>query len=242
MKKIIITLITIIIFLIILLTLINKNNEEEIKYEYNNTYYKTTNTYINDELYSIRNETIILEDGFLNYESNIKYTDTNIEPIKLEYIDTYIEKKDRIITTDKTYYLDSKKICLESIDCDSPYTTNNNNEVISLNDFKLSNYVKTKKEIYLSNNEIDIYVILDKSNASKEFKKVINQVAYDLNITINIIDLNNKLKQELSNKNNIKEYPVTLVYFNNELISTNIGNKSHKELVLILFLLGIDYR
>lgn len=239
MKKLILTLITIIIFLTLLLTLTN-NKEEIKKFEYNNTYYKTTNTYIDNELYSIRKETIILEDGFINYESTIKYTDNNIEPIKLEYIDKYIEKKDRIITDTKTYYLNSKKICLESIDCDSPFTTNNNNEVNSLNNFNIKDYVKTKKDISPNNNGIEVYVILDKS--SKDFKKVLNQVAYDLNITISVIDLTNKLKQDLLTNNNINEYPVTLVYFNKELISTNIGIKTHKELTLILFLLGIDYR
>lgn len=240
MKRLIIILISMIIFFTLLLTFTNKNNEAEKKYEYNNTYYKTTNTYINDALYSIRKETIILEDGFINYESIIKYTDKNIEPIKLEYIDTYIEKKDRIITDNKTYYLNSKKLCLESIDCDSPYTINNNNEVNSLNNFNIKNYVKTKKEISLNKEGIEVYVILDKS--SKEYKKVLHQVAYDLNITINIIELTNKLKKDLLLKYNINEYPVTFVYFNNELISTNIGNKTHKELTLILFLLGIDYR
>lgn len=243
MKKTILILITIIIFLIILLSITNKNmNEEKSKYEYNNTYEKTTNTYINNELYSIRKETIVLKDGFLNYKANIKYTNSTIEPITLEYIETYSEKKDRIITNAKTYYLDSQKICLESIDCDEPFTTNNNEEIIKLNDFNVNNYIKSKKNISLSNNGLEVFIILDKSNESKEYKKAIKQVAYDLNITITTIDLNSKLKQELAKEHNIIEYPVTFVYSNNELLSTNIGNKTHKDLALILFLLGIDYR
>lgn len=243
MKKIITILIILIIISTLLLTYLYNNNKKEInKYEYNNIYYKTTNNYINDKLYSVRKETIKIQDGFLSYESNIKYTDSNVEQTNLKYIDTYTEKPDRIVTSSKTYYIDSKKLCLESIDCDSPFTVNNNNEVNNVNDFKIKNYLTTKKNISLSNDKYEVYVVLDKTNESKELKKYIEKIAYDLNVTFNIIEINKKIEQELIDNYQIMQYPAVLVFSNGKFISSNVGKKTQNETALYLFLLGIDYR
>ena len=80
MKKIIIPIILLTIVSLILFILIS-NKPQPIEFKYNNTYTKVTSNYIDNKLYSIRKETITLQNGIMNYESIITYSNNKTKPI-----------------------------------------------------------------------------------------------------------------------------------------------------------------
>lgn len=241
MKKHIILLTILTTFSLILFIVVTKKSEP-IEFKYNNVYIRETSNYINNELYSTTLETITLINGALDYKSIITYEDESIPPVTIEYINKYEEKESRIVTRTKTYYIDSKKLCLESIDCENPYSTTIHTLDNKIDNFKKKNYISTKKKITISN-EPELFVILDKNDKSYTYyKNILNNIIYDFNIKVTIIELNNKNKEELTSTYNISKTPTNILYLNGELKSTDDTIKTHEDLALYLFLRGIDYR
>lgn len=237
-----IMLLTILTTLSLILFIVVTKKTEPIEFKYNNIYIRETSNYINDELYSTTLETITLINGALNYQSIITYKDESIPPVTIEYINKYEEKENRIVTRTKTYYIDSKKLCLDTIDCENPYSTTIHTLDNKIDKFKKKNYISTKKKITISN-EPELFVILDKNDKTYTYyKNILNNIIYDFNIKVTIIELNNKNKDELTSTYNITKTPTNILYLNGELKSTDDTIETHEDLALYLFLRGIDYR
>lgn len=241
MKKSIIILVILTIFSLSLFIIINKKSEPE-EFKYNNVYRRITNNYINDELYSITTETITLLNGALTYESYIIYDDETIAPIKVASISKYEEKQDRIITKTKTYYLNSEKICLESIDCEEPFTTNLYSKDNKIEKFKKKNYYTTTTKINPSKEGAELYVLATSDELTKIYKKTLENIAYDFDIKVNIVKITKKNKKELTEKYNIIDSPTIVLYKNGELKDTEENINTHEQIALYLYLRGIDYR
>lgn len=241
MKKSIIILVILTIFSLIIFVAVNKKSEPA-EFKYNNVYRRVTNNYINDELYSITTETITLLNGALSYESYIIYEDESISPIKLASISKYEEKQDRIITKSKTYYLNSEKICLESIDCEEPFTTNLYSTDNKISNFKKKNYYTTVSEVKPSKEGNELYVIASSEELTKEYKSILENIAYDFDVKVNVVKLTKKNKKELTEKYDIKDSPKLVLYKNGELRSSEENINTHDQIALYLYLRGIDYR
>lgn len=238
MKKSIIALIILTICSLTLYIMVI-NQTKPIEFKYNNTYTKITSNYIDNKLYSTRTETITLINGIMNYESTITYEDKDTKPITIEYIKKYEEKENRLITKNKTYYLNSKKLCLESIDCKEPYLvekTNNDNYITNLNTFN------TIKNISPSKEGVELYVIVDKNKLTKKDKNILNNITNDFNIKVNIIELTKKNKKELTDKYKLNSSKTFALYLKGELAYIETNLNTHQEIALYLFLKGIDYR
>jgi len=102
MKKSIVIIIVLTLFSLTLFILVS-NKTKTIDFKYNNTYIKVTSNYVDNSLYSTREETITLINGIINYKSIITYEDKNIKPITIEYINKYEEKDGYITTKNKTF-------------------------------------------------------------------------------------------------------------------------------------------
>ena len=238
MKKSIVIIIVLTLCSLTLFILVS-NKTKTIDFKYNNTYIKVTSNYIDNSLYSTREETITLINGIINYKSIITYEDKNIKPITIEYINKYEEKDGYITTKNKTYYLNDKKLCLDSIDCPSPYLVEINNTNNKIN--KLNSY-NTVKNINPSKEEVELYILIDKNNLTKKNKKIFKNITNDFNIKINIIELTKKNKQELTNKYKLNSSKTFALYLNGELANIDTNLNTHQEIALYLFLRGIDYR
>lgn len=238
MKKIIIPIILLTIVSLILFILIS-NKPQPIDFKYNNTYTKVTSNYIDNKLYSIRKEIITLINGVMSYEATITYEDKNIKPITIEYINKYEEKTDRLVTKNKTYYINSKKLCLDSIDCRFPYLTkesNTDNYIANTNTYNIV------KNINPSNEDAELYLIVDKNILTKKDKTILKSITNDFNINVNIIELTKKNKNELMEKYKITSSKTFALYLNGELANIDTNLNTHQEIALYLFLRGIDYR
>lgn len=238
MKKSIVIIIVLTLCSLTLFILVSSKTKT-IDFKYNNTYTKITSNYIDNNLYSTREETITLINGIINYKSIITYEDKNIKPITIEYINKYEEKEDHLVTKNKTYYLNSKKLCLESIDCPSPYlidASNNNNHIT-----KQSTY-NTVKTISPSREGVELYVIVDKNTLTKKDKTILKNITNDFDIKINIIELTKKNKKELTDKYKLNSSKTFALYLNGELANIDTNLNTHQEIALYLFLRGIDYR
>lgn len=237
MKKSIVILIVLTLCSLTLFILVS-NKTKPIDFKYNNTYTKVTSNYIDNKLYSIRKETITLINGVMSYEATITYEDKNIKPITIEYINKYEEKDGHLTTKNKTYYLNSKKLCLESIDCPSPYLVEQNNNRNNIN--KLNSY-NVVKSINPSKEEVELYVLVDKKTLTKKDKAILKNITNDFNIKVNIIELTKKNKQELTDKYKLNASKTFALYLKGELANIDTNLNTHQEIALYLFLRGIDY-
>lgn len=228
-KKLIIPMLmfTITIILIICIFL-SKDNSYNENFQYNGTWRKTINNYYNNKLYSTTTIRYILRNGKYTYQKITTYQeDPNIK-VTTKKTGTYEEENNTIKIASSTFYINNEKLCIESPKCQEPFSEDQ--ELIytkKYDNFNPELYLKETRNIIREKNP-QIYVIINKGCPNCEkYKKTLNILVHDYNVTINLIDISKvskSVKSTIIDDLKISQVPATLIMNEEKIIYKQTGN------------------
>lgn len=241
-RRYIIIIMFLIVILLATLIIINKQLPNE---EYNlKTYSRIQVNAINEQKYSIVEESIELKNNSYFYTKKISYEEK-------EYI---IKKEGTYTSIDNKYYLDETELTIKDnelcsdFECTHPFTRYTPKQVtnnIELKDFS-KNIVSIKNiEKNVKKNETTIIVIISSNQDSLEYKDTLENITKDYDIkfyTLNINKVSKKYQKEIKNKYGIENKPSTMIFKSGILLNKKDGNLNEYELHNLLTNLSIKSR